>query len=160
MPFGFQYRSTSVASRGDPAFHFGWRGDIGGAMILFENQVKPLANAGCVTHILYPHDLFNMLFCRFPGPFKLHFGAEPERLEHFWGKFLLTAYGREASTKLAALRGKSPPELDHCIPLIVHGDGCPVTKKLSALFVQWGGMLGSRLKSINCHKASRSPRPA
>ncbi len=111
-------------------------------MILFEHQVKPVANAGSVTHILYPHELFHMLFCRFPDSAKLYFGAEPSQLRKFWTQFLGTAYGREAADKLPALRNKAPSELDHCIPLIVHGDGCPVTKKSSAMFVQWGGLLG------------------
>lgn len=111
-------------------------------MILFEHQVKPVANAGSVTHILYPHELFHMLFCRYPDSAKLYFGAEPSQLRKFWTQFLGTAYGREAADKLPALRNKAPSELDHCIPLIVHGDGCPVTKKSSAMFVQWGGLLG------------------
>ena len=125
-------------------------------MILFEHQVKPVANAGSVTHILYPHELFHMLFCRFPDSAKLYFGAEPSQLRKFWTQFLGTAYGREAADKLPALRNKAPSELDHCIPLIVHGDGCPVTKKSSAMFVQWGGV--ARLAPvINVRKAARNP---
>lgn len=97
-----------------------------------------------MTHMLFPHDLFHMVYSRFRQEFEIHFGAKPEELERFWTQFLQTPYGKTASCRIEALRGKTAQQLDHCIPLIVHGDGCPITHKKSALFVQWGGLLGTR----------------
>ena len=102
-----------------------------------------MRHGGTVTHILNPHDLFGLLFTKFRSSFELHFGADSEQLEKFWSQFLRTEYGQIAAIKLAALHGKSPRDLDHTIPLVIHGDGVPVTRKKSATLIQWGGLLGS-----------------
>ena len=107
------------------------------------SKVQSVVPKCCVTHILYPHDVFGFLFSKFPGAFEVHLRAGPQKLERFWKQFLRTEYGKQAADRLPTLRGKSAQDLDHCIPLIIHGDACPVTKKRSAMFAQWGGLLGA-----------------
>jgi hypothetical protein len=122
------------------------------AAIRFSLKVTPLTDAGIVTHIIYPHVMFGMLYHRFRQQFILHMGAEPERLQAFWTKFLATDYGKTCAITMNCLRGKTPADLDHCVPCIVHGDACPVSKKKSALFCQWGSLLGDR--RVKTHRAT------
>ncbi len=105
-------------------------------------QVKPLDNCGVINHMIYPHDVFSLIFKKYRVGFEVHFGALPTSLRSFWSKFLLTGYGRIAAVALDVFRGKTPDDLDHCIPLVIHGDACPVTHKRSALLTQWGSLLG------------------
>ena len=70
----------------------------------FCDQVKPLAGGGVVTHMLFPHDLFHMVYSRFRQEFEIHFGAKPEELERFWTQFLQTPYGKTASCRIEALQ--------------------------------------------------------
>ena len=119
-------------------------------------QVKPLEYGGTVTHMIYPHDLFAMIFKRYRSAFNIHLGAEEAKLESFWTGFLNTEYGRVATTQLDTLRGKTPADLNHTIPLIIHGDACPVTHKRSAMFTQWSSLLGRRQSDIphQLHKST------
>ena len=121
------------------------------------SKVTPI-DGGNVTHILYPHELFSMLFLRFRENFDGPFGADPVKLTVFWSKFLATDHGKELSSKLDVVRGKTPHDLSHCLPLIIHGDGVPVTHKKSSMFVQWGGLMGVRFYSKH-HRARCGLRP-
>jgi hypothetical protein len=114
-------------------------------------QVKPVENGGNVSDIIYPHELMSMLFRKYRDPWEVHFGAECDKLEVFWKGFLQTEHGEEAARSVPALQGKSPKQLNHCLPLIVHGDGVPVTHKKSAVFVQWGSLLGPQSTDLAVH---------
>ncbi len=107
-------------------------------------QVRAVS-AGCVTDILYPHDVFALLHSQYPDKFRLHVSSDTSTLTQFWENLLQTDYGRHLATCSPALAGKSPSQLRHCVPLILHGDGVPYSKKHSALFCQWGSLTGSRI---------------
>ncbi len=96
----------------------------------------------CVTHIIHPHSLFRMLFVNYPGAFESFLGADVSKTVPFWDRFLQSPYGRHLRHNNVFLQGKSRDELAFCVPLLIHGDGVPVTKKKSSIFVQWGGVLG------------------
>jgi hypothetical protein len=99
------------------------------------NMVRPIT-AGCVTHIIYPHEVFNFIARDHPAAFKAHLGADVDKLLQFWTAFLETPYGRHR------FADRTPSSLTHCIPMILHGDAVPVTRKQSALFAQWGSLIG------------------
>jgi hypothetical protein len=95
--------------------------------------------AGSVTHVLYPHEVFALIFRKFPDAFRVHLGGMPATLLKFWSSFLATPYGRLHPR----LNGKTPEELSYTIPLVLHGDAVPYAHRSSAVFVQWGSLLGT-----------------
>ena len=106
-------------------------------------MVRPI-QAGVVDHIVFPHELFSYIAAKREEAFELHLGATVAKVMAFWAKFLVTPYGQYR------FPGKSPEDLQRCIPLVLHGDAAPYSRKQSALFAQWGSLLGSAtyLKSL------------
>ena len=105
-----------------------------------EDEIMTLHDS-YVHSILPPHSLFKFMFSNFPEGCKRHLGADPTELLKFWTEFVKTPHGKLMCRSHPALKDKSPSELDHVIPLVAHGDGAPFSKKLSAMFVQWGSLL-------------------
>ena len=108
--------------------------------------VQPLPGEGCVSHIIYPHLLFAFLAEHYTKEFELYMSAAPDRLADFWQGFLKTSYGAKMRRSHPVLCTLTIDELAFCVPLIVHGDAAPFSKRRSALFVQWGALLGRRSK--------------
>jgi hypothetical protein len=77
-------------------------------------------DGGIVKHIIYPHKLFAALFEHFPTKCDTFLGARTESVLTFWEQFLKTPVGIEMSCRLPALRGRTPADLKHCIPLVGH----------------------------------------
>ena len=94
---------------------------------------------GVVSHVVLPHVLFSFLARRYPEAFRMHLGADVNKTLPFWTKFLATSYGQHR------FPGRVPTDMQYCLPLVVHGDAVPVTRRLSALFAQWGSLLGGPL---------------
>ncbi len=109
-------------------------------------MVQPLPVGGCVTHIIYPHSLFAYLAEHYVQEFELYLAAAPSRLAEFWKGFLRTRYGARLRATHPTLSKLNIEELARCVPLTLHGDAAPYTKKRSALFVQWASLLGRQTK--------------
>ena len=105
---------------------------------------------GCVTHIVYPHEFFHKLSVDQPVALAHYVGCNTTLTLPFWSGFLETPYGRRLARSHPAVRGKTMAELSYLVPLIVHGDAVPITKKKSAVFAQWGSLIGER-ESHNVH---------
>ena len=104
--------------------------------------VTKLPSGGCVSHIIYPHLLFAFLAEHYSREFELYMAAESAGLSVFWRNFLTTDYGARLRSRHVVLRDLDITDLAWCIPLVLHGDAAPYSKKRSALFVQWGALLG------------------
>lgn len=120
-----------------------------------DKLVRPIGGS-CVTHIVYPHELMNYIHRNFPHAFEHHLGANPTKVKDFWRQFLSTPYGVELHQSHPAIRGKTPDELSHCLPLLLHADAAPYAKKKSAVFVQWGSLLGLRHTMVTIVKGNIS----
>ena len=124
QPFFILFRLLSRAHRAEP----------------LDALVRPVPSE-LVSHIIYPHELVELIARRYPESFREHFGADPSGVRQFWEKFLPTPYGRLHP----ALADKSADDLSHCLPLVLHGDGIPYAHRKSAVFVQFGSLLGGRM---------------
>ena len=116
----------------------------------FDSLVRVVRPPCTVSHIIYPHEMFALIARKFPYAFGVHLGAsQTEKLLAFWTSFLRTPYGQCHPH----LTGKTAQQLQYCLPLILHGDACPYAHRSSALFVQWGSLIGMHRY---CRIASRS----
>ena len=79
-----------------------------------------------------------------PDAFEHNVGCQTVLTVPFWMGFLETPYGQRLLRLHPRLRGKTIDELAYLVPLIVHGDAVPVTKKKSAVFTQWGSLIGEQ----------------
>ena len=112
-------------------------GDVEGLV-----QPVPLSGDDCVTHILYPHLLFEFLAVNHRRQFLQYMASTQRELADFWEGLLRSPYG----VRLRAhphIRGLNIEDLSLCIPLTVHGDAAPYGKRRSTLLVQWGPVLGT-----------------
>jgi hypothetical protein len=112
-------------------------GDVEGLV-----QPVPLSGDDCVTHILYPHLLFEFLAVNHRRQFLQYMASTQRELADFWEGLLRSPYG----VRLRAhphIRGLNIEDLSLCIPLTVHGDAAPYGKRRSTLLVQWGPFLGT-----------------
>ena len=86
-----------------------------------------------VDSVILPHDLFGWMAARHPQHFREHLSANKVQLRAFWTGLQNSVPGRELMARHPFLVGKSPQDLETCIPLLVHCDGAPVTKKEKVL---------------------------
>ena len=101
--------------------------------------VETIADSS-VNSFVYPHDVIALMSRRFPEQFRTHLGADPGRLRAFWASFGESEAGRSFMQNHPHLRSRD--DLDHVIPLFIHADGFPVSKKQSAVELQWGSLTG------------------
>ena len=107
--------------------------------------------------MIYPHEMWAMLHADFPEAFGRCMGASPAALVKFWTSFLKTRYGRHLLICIPSLRGKTPQDLRCTVPLIIHGDAVPYAKKQSAMFGQWGSLLGPNIVSAKLRVSKVGP---
>ena len=106
-----------------------------------DQMVRPV-DASHVKCMIEPHDLFGLVFRRFPDAFRIHMGADAGLCTQFWETFLTTEYGVHVHHHHPIIKNKTAAQLCHCIPLVLHGDAVPYSKKKSALLIQWGSLIG------------------
>jgi hypothetical protein len=74
--------------------------------------------------------------------FEQYVSTTPAQLASFWQCFFKTRYGSRFRDSHPSLRLLDIDDLAHVVPLALHGDAAPYSKKRSALFIQWGALLG------------------
>ena len=103
--------------------------------------ITEMPAGGLVTHIVLPSTMLKMLHSAHPRQFERHLGATKHVLEAFWKGF--TANLRRQGEELSeALRSVNPADYNRLVPLTVHEDAGPCTKRLSAPCVSFSGLLG------------------
>ena len=97
---------------------------------------------GHVTHVSHPSALFGWLHKHNRSQFELTFGADKEKLVGFGTGLFSSRKGRELRRAHPLLRGKSPRSLESTIPIVLHEDAGPYSKRHSAIVVSWSALLG------------------
>ncbi len=82
----------------------------------------------------------------FNKEFHMYVASPPEKLAAFWQTFLRSDYGRRLAGTHPAVLGRCIDDLAYLIPIVLHGDAAPFSKKKSAMFVQWGSLLGLQVQ--------------
>ena len=89
-----------------------------------------------------PHDIFKFCFDASLPKFRRHWGADVAVVRKFWGDLLGTAAGRELQELHPQLTGKTVDDLETTLPLFLHNDAGPFTKKRSVFVLSFGSFLG------------------
>ena len=97
----------------------------------FGDFVDCIHDEGVVAAIVPPHIIFQQIVRRNRVRFKRHFGADENIIEQFWQGLFLSQDGRELRRLHPQLRNRDPYELRHHIPLILHEDAGPFSKRKS-----------------------------
>ena len=89
-----------------------------------------------------PHIAFKFCFDKHRGKFRRHWGADRDNVAKFWTDTFATEMGRELRELHPDLRGRTVDELSTSIPLSLHNDAGPFSKKQSVFVLSVGSMLG------------------
>ena len=109
-----------------------------------DKLVVPIQDPGSkCSHIVYPHELFAFLLGFHPAEFTRRFKADTTHLSHFWAAMRTSMGGAELFDSHPHLRHRTPAELAHTIPIVVHSDAGPFAKAQGLQLVQWGSLIGS-----------------
>ena len=96
---------------------------------------------GLVTRSVLPSTMLKMLHSAQPRQFESHLGATKHELEDF-GKEFTDNLHKQGEDVSEALRSVNPADYNRLVPLTVHEDAVPCTKRLSAQCVSFSGLLG------------------
>lgn len=95
-------------------------------------------------YIIHPHAFFSWLHHHKHRHFLARFGADPTKLQTWWGKFKNTPKGRRLFRDHPHLQHRT--HLQYTIPIAFHVDAGPIAKKHSAAIASWsafhGGVVG------------------
>ena len=83
-----------------------------------------------VDTCVMPHEFMHFLYTHFPLQFSARMGAVPAFCKNFWEQYRATEKGAEMFRIHPHLRNQE--HLEFCIPLWIHCDAGPISKKLSA----------------------------
>ena len=103
-------------------------------------MLSPIADSSW-KHCVLPSTWIRHLSLNSPRDFRLSLGADVYRTRSFWESFMENADRREWQAQHTCLRGKSVDELLHTIPLAMHEDAGPCSKKLSADCISFSSLL-------------------
>ena len=104
-----------------------------GFLDLIENVPGP------VSHVLQPRIWLDFLQSRYPAMFRRCLGADESRLQEFWGTFRKHPQFADHIRRHSFLSTFS--DWGHLIPLSLHEDAGPYTKRLSVVCVSFAGVL-------------------
>ena len=93
-------------------------------------------------HILLPSVIFRTLHQHYPQEFIRRLGADSDRLAEFWRCFS-SGPNKQWVRRHPILQTLSREQLALTIPLCIHEDAGPITKKSSANCISIAGLLGS-----------------
>ena len=97
---------------------------------------------GAVTQMISPQDVVAHVCRDSPHAFKMHLGADPAKVKRFWERLYMSDEGRRMFEEHGHLRGKTPLDLHHCLPLTLHEDAGPFTKTRGVNIISFAGLLG------------------
>ena len=95
-----------------------------------------------VVYIIKPTALLKIIFVRSPEQFRVRLGADADLVYKFWVGIFSSAAGRDFVSLHPSLKGKTPADLAHTVPLFLHEDVGPYAKRKSANIVSYSGVLG------------------
>ena len=108
----------------------------------FDKFVTSIAGEGTIRDCILPSTWFQLL-ARRPHKFINHLGAREHDVRKFWTGLFKSERGQRLRSAHPMLTGRSPESLKHCIPLAVHEDAGPFSKRRSTNIINIGSVLGS-----------------
>ena len=100
-----------------------------------------IVDSGPVNTMLLPSSLIMSLHRYYPEEFRKCFGADPNKVRSFWSCMLSSPTCRDQLRLHSVLGGLSLDELSYMIPLSLHEDAGPITKRLSANHISFSSLL-------------------
>ena len=104
--------------------------------------VTSIVNPDSVIAVIKPTSLLTFIFQKSPTAFELRLGANSDKCFRFWEGIYASTAGRELFDLHPALMGKTPADLRHAVPLFLHEDAGPYSKRRSANCVSYSSILG------------------
>jgi hypothetical protein len=101
------------------------------------------------THVILPSSWLRLLLRFSPRDFRIRFGADKPKVEAFWTDFFKRPDRVEWAQQHHFLRGKREQDLYTTIPLAIHEDCGPCTKKLSARCLSVFSVLGEGSEKLS-----------
>ena len=95
-----------------------------------------------VQWVLPPEAVLDWVQDHHPRRFKMHFGATDNGIQDFWDGLMSTPSGRLLWEQHPWLRGRTPEDLDHHLPVCLFDDAGPVSNSQSSYVRQWYSILG------------------
>jgi hypothetical protein len=124
------------------------------------NVIAPLPHSSW-THIILPSSWISLMLRLGPRDFRLRLGADKTKVKTFWEEFYRSPGRLAWARQHPSLRGKGADELCTTVPLAVHEDCGPCTKKLSARCLSFSSVLGEgseKLTNFLCASALKQPK--
>ena len=112
----------------------------------FLHRLDGTSNAD-IQVFLKPSELMQYELSNFANKFKVHFGANREKLAQFWTGLMSSPIGREVVALNPITCGKSPTELANCIPIVLHEDAGPYAKGHSMNIINFSSLLAKGAQS-------------
>jgi hypothetical protein len=97
---------------------------------------------GDISDIILPSRMVSMLFQHHMPLVGRIFGADTASLRAFWTQFLNRDVTKEWAAAHPHLAGKEVADLVSTVPLSIHLDAGPVTKRKSTTVISWTAILG------------------
>ena len=110
--------------------------------------MSTIDGSNCWRQCVLPSTWLRHIQVNSPRDFRLAVGANIARTREFWEEFLRTPDRRAWAAQHAFLRDKSVEDLLHTIPLALHEDSGPCSKKQSANCITFTSLLKSGPEKI------------
>ena len=95
-----------------------------------------------VSHAILPSRWIHVLR-HYPHEFKPLLGAARPKLRHFWQEFLAQPLNREVAINHPVVAGMSLDDLATVVPLTLHLDAAPYTKRKSVVCISFSSLLAT-----------------
>ena len=105
-----------------------------------DKLVQPLHGPG-ITSMIAPHELFSVFHEKYPHQFEHRFGASHTKLSWFWHQLRRSERGKAWFDAQPHFQDKQDC-LHRLIPLVLHLDGGPFTKRQSVMVLSWASPFG------------------
>ena len=109
----------------------------------FRKLVSRVEGDSPIKFCIQPHLLLNFLLSHFRTHTTRSFGFSEALCLRFWTGLWESESGRDIFETHPDLQGKTPPDLIHTLPLTIHEDAGPFTKRLSMNTISWGCCIGT-----------------
>ena len=91
--------------------------------------IRKLEDSVVCNFTVPPHLLFAELYAKYPNKFRIHLGADSDKLHEWWDNFRRTQEGQIFFAVRPDLRDA---DFRHLLPLSLHFDAGPISKTTSA----------------------------
>ena len=107
-------------------------------------MIRNIPDAGdddTVTHTLPPTALIRLIHRPNRVKFGQIFGTDRAALKKFWQSLLSSDDGTEFQALHPDLKDKTPEDLETSMPIIIHEDAAPYSKRRGVNVLQWGPLM-------------------